>query len=167
MTQDFDAPADGDDTVRGGFSSWRRGGADLATMGAMVQVDRFSVGARCLLAAAAVMGLLGVGFGAFGAHGLQEVLVGPRLDWFRTATLYHLVHAVAAAAVAVLAGYLPGRLVLASGWAMVAGVVVFSGSLYLMAVSDWRWLGAVTPVGGLLMMAGWAMLAVSAGRGAR
>ena len=103
---------------------------------------------------AALLGFLGVALGAFGAHGLKGSFVlpdGP--DWWKTAVLYHLVHAVAALAT----GRSDGR-ASASTWCFAAGVLFFSGSLYAMALTDARWLGAVTPVGGVAFLAGWLLL---------
>ncbi len=108
-----------------------------------------------LRAAGALLAASAVGLGAFGAHGLAERLaVTPAAaEWWRTATLYLLVHA---AAVAVLPAIEPRgpRLCLLVGGA------VFAGTLYAMALGGPRWLGAVTPVGGLLLIGGWAWLAI-------
>ena len=121
---------------------------------------------RALLTAAAVLGFLGVALGAFGAHALADVLAeGQRLAWWQTATLYHLTHALAAFAAGLYAGWRGSRLAAVAGWCFVVGVVIFSGSLYALATSaawagaEQRWLGAVTPLGGGLMLVGWAVLA--------
>jgi len=102
---------------------------------------------------AAVLGILGVALGAFGAHALKDRLTPEGLDWWKTATLYHLVHAAAALAT----GRGDGR-ASAATWCFAAGVLLFSGSLYAMALTDVRWLGAVTPVGGLAFVVGWLLL---------
>lgn len=112
-------------------------------------------------------GLLAVAFGAFGAHGLKRVLVEDaeqRMQWWQTAAHYHLVHAVALG----LAGYLVAR---GSGgaasvavWAFTAGIALFSGSLYVMTLTGIRVLGAVTPIGGLGLLVGWAAVIVAAWR---
>jgi uncharacterized membrane protein YgdD (TMEM256/DUF423 family) len=103
---------------------------------------------------AAVLGFLGVAFGAFGAHALKSSFVVPDgADWWKTAVLYHLVHAVAALAT----GRSDGR-ASAATWCFAAGVLLFSGSLYTMALTDVRGLGAVTPVGGVAFLAGWLLL---------
>ena len=101
--------------------------------------------------AAALLGFFGVALGAFGAHGLKDVLSenGTAAIW-QTAVLYHLLHAVAS-----LWASERRPLVL---WIWVAGTVVFSGSLYVLALTNIRWLGAITPVGGLLLLAGWGLL---------
>lgn len=97
------------------------------------------------------MGFTGVALGAFGAHGLKNTLAanGTVAIW-GTAVLYHLVHAVAA--------LWASERRPAVTWIWSAGVLVFSGSLYVLAVTNIRWLGAVTPVGGVLFLVGWAML---------
>jgi uncharacterized membrane protein YgdD (TMEM256/DUF423 family) len=103
---------------------------------------------------AAVLGFLGVALGAFGAHGLKSSFVLPDgADRWKTAVLYHLIHAVATLAT----GRGDGR-ASASTWCFAAGVLLFSGSLYAMALTDVRWLGAVTPFGGVAFLAGWALL---------
>jgi uncharacterized membrane protein YgdD (TMEM256/DUF423 family) len=113
-----------------------------------VKPDRF------LIAAAAITGLLAVALGAFGAHALQGMLEASRhVDTWNTAVQYHLAHAVALLAVA-LAGVEFRR----SAWCWLAGTVLFSGSLYLLSVTQARWLGAITPLGGVLLLAGWAAL---------
>jgi len=112
---------------------------------------------RTLLTVAGVLGLTAVMLGAFGAHGLRERL-GPMIEVYRTGVLYHLVHALAALAVALAADRLrrPRLIVGLFG----AGVAIFSGTLYLLAITGLTWLGAITPIGGLLLMAGWALLLV-------
>ena len=105
---------------------------------------------------AGIAGALGVALGAFGAHGLKRVVDDPHLlEVWDTGARYHLVHAVALLALAALPNPSPWT---ARLWA--AGVVVFSGSLYLLALTNQRWLGAITPLGGALLIAGWASLAV-------
>ena len=107
--------------------------------------------------AAGGLGALGVALGAFGAHGLRDVVTEPRLlEVWETGARYHLVHALALAAVA--AHPRPHR---ATGWLFVVGILLFSGSLYLMTLTGARWLGAVTPLGGVSFIAGWAALAAS------
>src|SRR5215210_8928197 len=106
----------------------------------------------------AVVGFCAVALGAFGAHGLKELL--ERLhttDPWHTAALYHLVHSVVLLFVASRE-----PLPKAAWWLFFIGIVVFSGSLYLLAVTNLRWLGAITPLGGLCLLAGWRVLAFSA-----
>jgi uncharacterized membrane protein YgdD (TMEM256/DUF423 family) len=103
---------------------------------------------------AAAAGFLAVALGAFGAHGLKSILGqnGTTAVWEK-AVFYHFVHAVM---LFVIAGRKP--FVAVSWWSFLMGIVIFSGSLYLLAVTNWRWLGAVTPVGGLSFLIGWAWL---------
>ena len=104
--------------------------------------------------AAAVMGALGVALGAFGAHGLEQVVTDPHLlEVWDTGARYHLIHAVAMLAIADRPGVSPNTSRL---W--MAGTALFSGSLYTMAVTDLRWLGAITPLGGVCFIAGWLLL---------
>lgn len=114
-------------------------------------------------------GFLAVALGAFGAHGLKKHLAAApdgalRLQWWQTGTQYHLAHALALGLVAVLAVQAAGRLPVAAGWCFTAGIVLFSGSLYVMTLTNIRPLGAVTPVGGLCLLAGWLLVAASAWR---
>ncbi len=107
----------------------------------------------------AVSAALAVGLGAFGAHGLRDSLTPERLDVWRTAAHYHLVHSVALVAIAAAAGT-PFGLRSTSLWLILVGIVVFAGSLYALCLTDTRALGAVTPIGGLAFIAGWLMLLV-------
>ena len=120
---------------------------------------------RTLLALGALSGGLAVAAGAFGAHGLRDRLSPELMAVFETAARYQMYHALALLAVAAIAGRLPGRGAELAGWLFVAGTVIFSGSLYLLALGGPRWLGAVTPFGGLCFLAGWTALAWSALRG--
>lgn len=106
------------------------------------------------LALAAVNGLMAVAAGAFGAHGVSDPQVK---DWLRTGAQYQLAHAVAGLACFALLPRLVGPAGTA-GWLFGAGALVFGGSLYLMALTGVRLLGAVTPLGGVLLLAGWAVL---------
>lgn len=108
-----------------------------------------------------LFGLLGVAAGAFGAHALRDRLPADLLAVYETAARYQLYHALALLAVALAAARWPGGGWGAAGWLFTAGIVIFSCSLYLLALTGSRWLGAVTPVGGLCLLAGWAMLAVT------
>jgi uncharacterized membrane protein YgdD (TMEM256/DUF423 family) len=110
----------------------------------------------------AVLGFLGVALGAFGAHGLKDVLARhATTEIWHTAVLYHLVHAVVLLVLAQASGSTFRR----GAWiAMTVGVLIFSGSLYVLAVTGLRKLGMVTPLGGVAFLIGWGWLAV-AGRG--
>lgn len=113
---------------------------------------------------AAVLGALGVGLGAFGAHGLAGTLTANgRVDTFETAVQYHLVHTLALLGVALLlnqSGWRQRRLRYA-GWLFVVGVLLFSGSLYMLAVFDLRFMGAVAPFGGAALIVGWLVIGAS------
>ena len=118
---------------------------------------------RTFLLIGAVFGFLGVTFGAFGAHALKDRLSPDMLSVFETGVRYQMYHAIAILLVASAIGHFGNaRLLSAAGWLFTAGVVLFSGSLYALALSDVRILGAVTPIGGLLFLVGWAALAVFA-----
>jgi uncharacterized membrane protein YgdD (TMEM256/DUF423 family) len=107
----------------------------------------------------ATLGFLGVALGAFGAHGLKDRLGPGMLDVYKTGVLYHLIHALAVLAVGLGAQRLARPRVVATLFAL--GVVVFSGSLYALALTGVTTLGAITPIGGLLFMAGWVTLAIN------
>jgi uncharacterized membrane protein YgdD (TMEM256/DUF423 family) len=109
-----------------------------------------------------VAGFLGVALGAFGAHALKRSLTAEQLGWWTTATQYLLLHALALVAVGVLQRLEPRAG--AAGWAFLVGSLLFSGTLFAMALGAPRWLGAITPLGGLGLLAGWALMAWS-GRG--
>jgi len=116
---------------------------------------------RTFLLAGAVAGLIGVGFGAFGAHGLRGRLTPDMLAVFETGVRYHMYHALALLLTAALMPRVPGKAIIAAGWLFVAGIVLFSGSLYLLAVTGVTILGAITPFGGVAFLAGWAALAIA------
>jgi uncharacterized membrane protein YgdD (TMEM256/DUF423 family) len=115
---------------------------------------------------AAVVGFTGVALGAFGAHGLAAHFeANPNLEpTFQTASEYHLVHALALVAAAWAAERWPGRLTGAAGWLFLLGVLLFSGSLYVLSIFNVRFMGAVAPLGGLSLLAGWACLGLAAWR---
>ena len=115
---------------------------------------------------AAVVGFLGVAAGAFGAHALRARLDPGDLAIFETAVRYQMYHAFALLAAAWVADRWPGGAAGAAGWLFLAGTLVFSGTLYLLVLTGPRWLGAVTPVGGLALLGGWLALAWAIARGA-
>jgi len=106
---------------------------------------------------------LAVGAGAFGAHALRARLPPESLALFETAARYQMYHALGLLAAAWVASRWPGRLAHLAGWLFIAGTVLFSGSLYLLALTGAQWLGAVTPLGGVALLTGWACLALSPG----
>ncbi len=110
----------------------------------------------------AVLAGLGVALGAFGAHGLKGVLSADMLANFETGVRYQMYHALALLAVAWAYAQWQKPLLVTGGWLMVAGVVIFSGSLYVLSLTGLRWLGAITPIGGVALIVGWGCLAVAA-----
>jgi uncharacterized membrane protein YgdD (TMEM256/DUF423 family) len=115
---------------------------------------------------ASVLGGLAVALGAFGAHALSGRLSAADLGTFETAVRYQFYHALALLGVAAVLGRWPqSGAALWAGWLFVAGVLIFSGSLYGLVFSGVRWLGAVTPLGGVAMIAGWISLGLAAWRG--
>ena len=119
---------------------------------------------RSFLMLAAFFGFTGVALGAFAAHSLKNRLSADYLAIFHTGVTYQLVHALALFGVALLAVHLPGRLVGWAGYLFVLGIVLFSGSLYLLTLTGISKLGMITPIGGLCFLAGWLCLGLAAWR---
>ncbi len=118
---------------------------------------------KLFLGMGSIAAALAVGLGAFGAHGLKARLSPEMMAIFQTAVQYHFVHALGLLVVGLASARAPGSpWFAASGWSLVAGLALFSGSLYVLALTEQRWLGAVTPLGGLAFIAGWVLLAVAA-----
>lgn len=117
---------------------------------------------RFFLQAGAVSALVAVAAGAFGAHALRARLEPRDLEIFETAVRYQMYHALALLVAAWATERAPASTAMAAGWLFLAGTLVFSGSLYLLVLTGTRWLGAVTPIGGLCFLAGWLALALSA-----
>jgi uncharacterized membrane protein YgdD (TMEM256/DUF423 family) len=107
---------------------------------------------------------LGVLLGAFGAHGLRGRITPEMLAVFETGVRYHLLHGLALLAVAWAASRWPSSLISVAGWLFIAGILIFSGSLYVLSMTGVRWLGAITPIGGLCFAIGWLVLAGGAMR---
>jgi uncharacterized membrane protein YgdD (TMEM256/DUF423 family) len=105
---------------------------------------------------------LGVALGAFGAHGLRTHVTAEALAAFETGVRYQMYHALGLIAVARAASRWPGPWTQAAGWLFTVGIILFSGSLYLMTLSGARWLGVITPFGGVALIAGWAAFATAA-----
>jgi uncharacterized membrane protein YgdD (TMEM256/DUF423 family) len=120
---------------------------------------------RALIGAGALLGFIGVAAGAFGAHAIRARVSAERLDNWKTAADYQLWHALATIASGLITVRWASGAAAVAGWCFVGGVVVFSGSLYALALTDRRKLGAITPFGGVLFLAGWALLLVAAIRG--
>lgn len=108
---------------------------------------------------AALSGFMAAALGAFGAHALRERLTPEMLAIWKTANEYHFYHALALLLVGVLARQSPASGIGIPAACFVAGTLIFSGSLYVLSLTGMRWLGAITPIGGLLFLAGWAWLA--------
>jgi uncharacterized membrane protein YgdD (TMEM256/DUF423 family) len=121
--------------------------------------------ARAALVAGALLAGLAVALGAFGAHGLDGRVTTDRLATFETGVRYHMYHALGLLAVGLLLRQRGGRVLRAAAWSFAAGVLIFSGSLYVLVLTDTPILGAVTPFGGVAFIAGWALLAWGVWRG--
>jgi uncharacterized membrane protein YgdD (TMEM256/DUF423 family) len=119
---------------------------------------------RSFLMLAAFFGFTGVALGAFAAHGLKSRLSADYLAIFHTGVTYQLVHALALFGVALLATHIPGRVVTWAGISFVIGILLFSGSLYLLTLTGITKLGIITPFGGLAFLLGWLFLGLAAWR---
>lgn len=117
--------------------------------------------AKRMIQIAAIIGFAGVALGAFGAHALKTLLTSQQLGWWATAVQYQLVHALVLLVIGVWHLQQPQAWLRRSAWFMVLGVLLFSGSLYSMALTDIRVLGAVTPLGGSCWLIGWGLLVVA------
>jgi uncharacterized membrane protein YgdD (TMEM256/DUF423 family) len=120
---------------------------------------------RLFFALGCAAGFLAVGLGAFGAHALKARLSPELLSTFEVGVRYQMYHALALLAVGWACTRWPGAAVNASGWLFVAGIVLFSGSLYVLSLTGVRWLGAIAPIGGAAFLAGWLCLAWAAWKG--
>ena len=114
---------------------------------------------RFFLAAGALLAGIAVAAGAFGAHGLEGRVTPNRLETFRTAVTYQMYHALALLVVGWAAAQGWGGAIEWAGYCFLAGTLVFSGSLYVLVLTDTGWLGAITPLGGAAFLAGWGLLA--------
>ncbi len=117
---------------------------------------------RVFFGLGSILALLAVGAGAFGAHALRSRLSPDMLTTFEVGARYHMYHALGLLAVAWAATRWPGGAVTAAGWLFLVGIVLFSGSLYLLSLTGQRWLGAITPLGGAAFLVGWFLLLWSA-----
>ena len=117
---------------------------------------------RTFLFIGALLGGVGVGLGAFGAHGLKGRLSQEMLAVFETGVRYQMYHALALLVLGAMMTRLEGRAVVVAGWSFTAGILIFSGSLYALALSGVTMLGAITPIGGVAFLAGWLALAIAA-----
>ena len=119
---------------------------------------------RIFLIIGSLFAFVGVSLGAFGAHGLKGLLSTEMLQVFEVAVRYQMYHALAIIAVACVKINWPSGFINLSGWFFTAGILLFSGSLYFISLSEARWLGAITPIGGVSFLLGWACLALAAWR---
>lgn len=119
---------------------------------------------RLFFVIGAISALIAVAAGAFGAHGLRGRLDTDMLAIFETGARYQMYHALALLAVAWACTRWSGTLVTTGGWLLVLGTILFSGSLYLLSLSGIRWLGAITPLGGVAFLAGWLCLVLAVWR---
>lgn len=122
--------------------------------------------ARLFVLAGSVAAALAVALGAFGAHALRARVAPDVLSTYHTAVQYHFYHALGLVLIGLIAFHLPGASALRlAGWLMLAGIVVFSGSLYLISIGAARWWGMLTPFGGAAFIAAWILVAVAVVRG--
>ena len=114
---------------------------------------------KLILLAASVFGALSVMIGAFGAHALRATLEAQgRLETFETAVKYQFYHTLALLAIGLLMYKISDKFLGYAGYSMIGGIIIFSGSLYILCLSGIRWMGAITPIGGVLMIVGWVLL---------
>jgi len=125
---------------------------------------------KTFLQIGSLFALLAVVLGAFGAHGLETQLSPERLDTFETGVRYHFYHSFALLATALIGQHFSHKLIRTAGWLFAVGILLFSGSIYLLACRDilgiasWTWLGPITPIGGTFFIVGWALLMVGIGQ---
>lgn len=117
---------------------------------------------RIILMLSALYGATGVLMGAFAAHGLKKLVSPAMVEVVETGVRYQLIHTVALLALVALAARLPSPWITAGAWLMAVGVLFFSGSLYLLGLTDIKFIGPITPLGGLLLVLGWLALLVAA-----
>ena len=121
--------------------------------------------AKTVIILAGVLGALSVGLGAFGAHGLEATLsANGRIETYETAVKYQFYHTLALLLVGLIMLHTNTPYVSYASWAFVAGILVFSGSLYTLSFTNITWLGAITPIGGLAFIAGWIFLLIGANK---
>lgn len=145
----------GTSAIRGGRMPQAHGWAVVRHIGVTIRKTM----SRLFLFLAAISGALSVGLGAFAAHGLKNRIDGRMLEVFQTGVSYQSTHSLALLAVALLALKWPASSLQASGFLFIAGILLFSGSLYGLALGGPRWLGPITPLGGLSFIGGWLALA--------
>jgi uncharacterized membrane protein YgdD (TMEM256/DUF423 family) len=117
---------------------------------------------RTFVSLGAALAFLGVALGAFGTHALRARVTPKDLETWNTAVQYHTIHAVALVLIGLICAQTEAPLVRRAGWLHVAGIAIFGGTLYCLVLTGQRWLGAVTPLGGLCFLIGWLCLALGA-----
>jgi len=115
---------------------------------------------RTFITAGAIGGFLSVGFGAFGAHAIKAAISPELMAVYQTAVDYQFFHSLGLILIGLIFQQQQNKLIIISGWLMIAGILIFSGSLYILSLSGIRWLGAITPVGGTAFIAAWLLLAI-------
>ncbi|MFD1178782.1 DUF423 domain-containing protein [Paenibacillus puldeungensis] len=117
---------------------------------------------QTLVALGAIMMFLAVALGAFGAHALKNILVGEKLKTYQTGIQYHIAHGLGLILLGIIADQSAhASLVVTAGWFLLAGIILFSGSLYALSLTGIRKLGAITPLGGICFLTGWAILLIA------
>ena len=120
---------------------------------------------KLFLLIASIAGALSVMIGAFGAHGLRKFLeANGRMETFETAVRYQIYHSLALFLLGILLFNVQHKFLEYAGWSYILGMIIFSGSLYILCLSGLRWLGAITPIGGLFLIAGWLLIALALGK---
>lgn len=121
--------------------------------------------AKTIIIIASILGALSVGIGAFGAHGLESTLTANgRLDTFETAVKYQFYHTLALLLIGILMLNIDSSMFSYAAWCFLIGIVIFSGSLFTLSLTNITWLGAITPIGGLAFIIGWVLLAIGASK---
>lgn len=115
---------------------------------------------KVFVALGSIMAFLGVGVGAFGAHTLKGVL-GDQADVYETGVHYHLIHALGIVLIGILVERFPGALMNWAGWLLFIGILLFSGSLYVLSITKVSVVGAITPIGGVAFLAGWLLVVIA------
>lgn len=113
---------------------------------------------RNLIIIGAISGFLSISFGAFGAHAIKQWMSVDLMAIYQTAVSYQIYHSLGLILIALVYQHQQNTLIKTAGWLMLAGIIIFSGSLYTLSLTDTRWLGAITPVGGILLLLAWLLL---------
>lgn len=120
-----------------------------------------NIRSKQILWVGACSGLLAVALGAFGSHALKPLLTANnRLDTYELASRYHFYHTLALLAIGLITAKAESKLTVLSAWFILSGIIIFSGSLYTLSLTNQTWLGMITPIGGLCLIGGWACLGV-------